>query len=553
MAAVTSVVQPAPPNRRRRVRHRIQTPAYASFTGESRSATLDLHEILNISEGGAAIQCSEPLEVGRRVNVCLDLAECRDHIYTAGQVIWTSDSGRTGLRFTDLPPLSLFRLREWLFLNAMAAVANADEAALAAPLPQEHVAPRPSYTDTLAAVTAIRREVEGLGADLAGVLRLVAGRAQTLIHASGAAIALADRDPQFMICRASSGPDAPPVGARLQVGSGFSGECVQTGKLLRCDDAESDERVDRESCSALGIRSVLAVPLRVGEKSIGILEAFSARPNAFGEGEDRAMQRLAETLLSAVNRAARAENLPQLEPAPVTPLRFAATPGSVLFASEVVEDKKEKSARATSVGGISLPRAVLYTLICALATVAMALGYLSAPWIQGDLVPWVKGKLHARGSTHLQTVLASSPVSRAENSPSGPTVETATLEQLRQMAAKGDAAAQNALGLRYATGDGVKPDEREAVNWFTRAANQGYIAAQSKLGSVYFRGRNIPQNLGQAYFWMVLARASGDENSKVLAPLVAARLTREQITSIELDASHWLQQRTANAKPYAGH
>jgi len=34
-----------------------------------------------------------------------------------------------------------------------------------------------------------------------------------------------------MLCRASSGPCAPPVGVTLQVGSGFSGECVRTGKL----------------------------------------------------------------------------------------------------------------------------------------------------------------------------------------------------------------------------------------------------------------------------------------------------------------------------------
>ncbi len=85
-----------------------------------------------------------------------------------------------------------------------------------------------------------------------------------------------------MICRASAGPSAPPVGATLQVGSGFSGECVRTGKMLRCDDAETDERVDRESCRALGIRSMLAAPIRLGEKVIGLLEVFSAEPDAFG-------------------------------------------------------------------------------------------------------------------------------------------------------------------------------------------------------------------------------------------------------------------------------
>src|ERR1700740_2809256 len=199
MAASNSVIQPAQPNRRKRVRHKIQTPAYATFTGESNGAMLDLHEILNISEGGVAIQCDTPLEVGRRINLCLDLAECPDHIYTTGQVIWSSAMGRAGLRFAELPPISMFRLREWLFLNAVAAVANADEAGVAMSFRSEQMPLRPGYTDTLAAVTAVQREVEALGPDLSAALQLLATRAQALIHASGAAIALTERDPHSMV------------------------------------------------------------------------------------------------------------------------------------------------------------------------------------------------------------------------------------------------------------------------------------------------------------------------------------------------------------------
>ena len=218
MAASTSVVQTATPNRRRRVRHRIQTPAYATFVGDSKSAMLDLHEILNVSEEGVAIQCPAPIEVGKRFNLCLDLAECPDHIYTSGQVIWSNESGRTGLRFAELPPFSVFRLREWLFLNAVAAVANADDTTASATPLVEHVPPRPSYTDMLAAVTAVQREVEALGPDLAAALQLIAARTQTLIHATGAAVALTDREPDFMVCAASAGPDAPPVGAPDVIG-----------------------------------------------------------------------------------------------------------------------------------------------------------------------------------------------------------------------------------------------------------------------------------------------------------------------------------------------
>src|SRR5689334_144804 len=130
MAAISSALRPSVPNRRRRVRHKIQTPAYASFTAESKSAMLDLYEVVDISEDGVSIQCPLPLEPDQQVNLCLDLADCPEHIYTSGKVIWSNPSARAGLHFSELSPVSLFRLREWLFLNAMAGVANADEAAL---------------------------------------------------------------------------------------------------------------------------------------------------------------------------------------------------------------------------------------------------------------------------------------------------------------------------------------------------------------------------------------------------------------------------------------
>ena len=92
MAVMTSALRTAVPNRRRRVRHKIQTPAYATFSSESQGAMLDLHEIVDISEEGIAIQCHQSLETDRRVNLCLDLAECEQQIYTAGQVVWVSKS-----------------------------------------------------------------------------------------------------------------------------------------------------------------------------------------------------------------------------------------------------------------------------------------------------------------------------------------------------------------------------------------------------------------------------------------------------------------------------
>ncbi len=545
MAVMTSALRPVWPNRRRRVRHKIQTPAYATFTTEAQSALLDLHEIVDISEEGVAIQSHAPLEPNQPVSLCLDLAECEQPIYTAGSVIWVSASGRAGFRFTALSPASLIRLREWLFLNAMAGVANSEAGSL--PMGVAVAPPRPDYTDTLAAVTAVQREVEALGADLGGALQLIASRAETLLRASGAAIALATNDPTLMDCRASAGASAPPVGARLQVGSGFSGECVKTGRLLRCDDTDIDTRVDAETCRALGIRSILAAPVRVGEKSIGILEDFSPQPNAFSEADSRALQRLAETVLAAVNRAARAEDLPTLAP-PAEVVPFAPTAGSVLFASapQVKPQIERVEARHS---GVSLPRSHLIILIMAAVAISAAifsmLGYSSAPWIQR--------KVEERGRSHLQTVFASTQAPRPEAT-TPPAIETATIEQLRQMADKGNPAAENAVGLRYFVGDdsnGIAQDEKEAFRWFSSAAEHGSLPAQTKLGLLYWSGRGVPKDLNKAYFWMVVARTRGDETTRDVATGLASGMTRAQSAAIEEQAGFWLRQQPA-AKPEAG-
>jgi hypothetical protein len=570
MSAIAQASRPVSLNRRRRVRQKVHAPAYASFSGAFRSEMLDLHEVLNISEIGVSVQCPSPMEIGQQLDMCLDLVEASGQISVTARVVWSDSTGRAGLGFPALVDSDRQRLQEWLFLNAMASASNAASSAA----PPRSIAPnnstlRPNYTDTLSAASAVQREAESLGSDLEAVLFLVASRSQSLLRASGAAIALPASNPGLMICRASAGPIAPPVGANLQVGSGFSGECVRTGRTLRCDDAEIDALVDRESCRALGIRSLLAAPVRMGEKVIGLIEVFSAEAGAFGENDSTVLQRFAETILAAIKRAAR-ESL-----TPPAPKPFVAQPGSVLFAYPPEESNKEskkkvehqgdneneygKTDRETKlaadddddkVGGIRLPLANLYLLIGTAATIFLVLGFLLAPWIQ----PWIQRKFQGRERGGEQTVLASSKAP-ADAVKSDLAADSGNLDQLLTLARRGDPAAENAVGLLYAEGDekqAVIPDEAEAARWFTSAAEHGDVPAQSKLGSLYWSGRGVPQDSNRAYFWTVLARASGDEASKALAPFIATRLTLAQRAAIEQQAEQWLQQHES-AKPQAGH
>ncbi len=130
------------------------------------------------------------------------------------------------------------------------------------------------------------------------VLQLVAERALTITGADGVAIALAQDN--AIICRASAGTIAPDAGMRLDPNSGFSGASFRTARIVRCDDAETDPRVNVQACRRLGTRSMVAVPLAGQQNVIGLLEAFSSEPYGFNDSDVRSLNLLAELILAAM-------------------------------------------------------------------------------------------------------------------------------------------------------------------------------------------------------------------------------------------------------------
>jgi len=147
--------------------------------------------------------------------------------------------------------------------------------------------------------------------DLDAALQLLTDRAQYITGASGAAIALRRDGRHDMLCRASSGTNAPELGALLSTEFGLSGESVRTRQLLRCDDAERDARVNREVCRQMGIASVLVMPVVNDDQVLGVFELFSGKVHAFGERDLSAVQRLSEMVETAVRLAHAVEILPQ--------------------------------------------------------------------------------------------------------------------------------------------------------------------------------------------------------------------------------------------------
>jgi TonB family protein len=128
------------------------------------------------------------------------------------------------------------------------------------------------------------------------VLRKIAEAALSATGAEGAALAL--RRDDAVICVARAGEMAPPLGARLSDTSGMSGECLREGQPLRCDDTETDTRVDAEACRDLGLRSLAVAAIKDGDNVIGILEVFSPQPSTFTERHMDVLRQLAELVVA---------------------------------------------------------------------------------------------------------------------------------------------------------------------------------------------------------------------------------------------------------------
>jgi N-acetylmuramoyl-L-alanine amidase/putative methionine-R-sulfoxide reductase with GAF domain len=204
------------------------------------------------------------------------------------------------------------------------------------------------------------------------VLQLVAERAIAITGADGLGIALAENNE--IVLRASAGAIKPDVGARIQRDSAFSGACFRTAQIIRCDDTETDERVNLYACRQLGARSMVAVPLCGRRRVIGLLEAFSAEPFAFNDSDARSLELLAELILGALkpedeDRFAESAQVAEVElaaPAITTqalPVIAETSSVKVIAETETKQVENETKTAAKPAAGIDVAAGVVTRIV----------------------------------------------------------------------------------------------------------------------------------------------------------------------------------------------
>jgi hypothetical protein len=514
---------------------------YASFNSPQAGMVVDLSELLDLHEDGFSVQTSEPLEVNRAVTLCLDLPETKSYIHGSGQVIWSDDTGRGGIRFSGLPESSRQILKQWLFVNLLIGCSNfvarteqltrrvAEESSeLAPPGKPRPAVPQPDRSGLLSAVEAVRREIREIGDDVDIVLQLVTDRALTLTGATGAALAFLTDDK--MICRARAGEPAPPLGTPVNVRDGLSGECVRTDLLVSCQDTENDPRVDPELCRALGIGSMMAAPIVSYLRVVGLLEVFSPHPHGFAKVHEAVLDRLVEIIPKAYRENTQSEKTEM----PIGP--DTSQPISEPIASEQVPEPEPAPKIWSRFHNLALLGLVV-------AVVAIVLGYLVGPMIARR-----GASSQAPQQSLVEAASAPSGQSSVDQRSAAQRPRPMSLADLRKFASQGDADAQWQMGVRFHNGEGVPHDDAQAIQWFRRAAEQGHVTAQATLGAYYWAGRGVPQDLSQAYFWSALALAQGDENSKSRLEGLASQMTRTQVSAARQKAEAWIHQHNS-ARP----
>ena len=441
--------------------------------------------------------------------------------------------------------------------------------------------------------------------------------------ATGAAIVLSTED--AVCCRASTGAPAPKVGARLRSGISLTGLCLGTGEIVLCNDTNTDRRADPQLCKEMGIRSLLILPIKQNAKVVGVLEVLSINPNAFNQHDATAISKLADRVLPLPSESATIPDrcLDQLASKDIE----AVTDLQKLLAHADVPKERNNRLRTTDAAeapgwnghyiGSQLPdqpvtmttqehpsgaRWLTIGLAIALTLVICGYGYhLNHPRVATNVAILPIAAANHKPAIPDQQQMLSEQDKKTNGQPkASESVLTATRQELilaiqeavqgtdvnriLNRADAGDSIAQYEMALRYADGEGVPQnyrdamawfakaaangndnaqwklglgyikgigvphDERKAVVWFKRAANHGDIRAQSALSDLYLSGRGVPRDYVRAYTWASIATGlRGNHNDRLR--VIGSRMTAAQIEDARRRISSWRERQTLKAAP----
>lgn len=110
------------------------------------------------------------------------------------------------------------------------------------------------------------------------------------------------------------------------------------------------------------------------------------------------------------------------------------------------------------------------------------------------------------------------------------------------LAEAGDPRAQNNIGFMFRKGRGTQIDERKAIYWYQRAADQGFADAMTNLGYMYDEGRTVEQDLIVSYMWFTLAAERGRAGAEGHLDVLETYLSPEEVAEAKRRAAEWVEK-----------
>ena len=119
----------------------------------------------------------------------------------------------------------------------------------------------------------------------------------------------------------------------------------------------------------------------------------------------------------------------------------------------------------------------------------------------------------------------------------------------RKAAEQGSAYAQNRLGLHYDQGKGVTQSSADAVYWFRLAAEQGNMNAQNNLAICYYNGEGVERNYSEAVKWYRKAAEQGHAGAQ--NGLGVAYYQGRGVAQNYTEAIHWYRKSADQGNKWA--
>jgi GAF domain-containing protein len=181
---------------------------------------------------------------------------------------------------------------------------------------QKGESPSQASFDPLAEIVETQRTIETGKLDLPEATRLIAERTLQIVQASRVVMATVQGDD---VCvSAVSGDAGFSVGERVPIEESTAAPVLlpkspMFGKILLCPDVSAAPELNAGLCRAVGIRSLVLVPIQYDGKIEGVLQLHSDELKAFDEQDVRRAELMASLFREAIARFSDAKRQAELK------------------------------------------------------------------------------------------------------------------------------------------------------------------------------------------------------------------------------------------------